>query len=393
MSDGASDSENPIGRARLHFDTLAAHAAVADPSTGALTPPIHLSTTFERDDEGMLVGDYLYSRSNNPNRAMLEQSLAELEGGGAGIAFASGSAASMAILHCLDPGDHVIAPASCYYAVREQLLTIFSNWGLHVTFVDMSRLDTLEQALARPTRLVWIETPSNPLVAVTDIAAAASLAHRAGALVLADNSWATPALQRPLRLGADFVMHSTTKYLGGHHDVTGGAIIARESGPLVDRLRSLQDLGGAVPSPFDCWLVLRGIRTLPIRMRAHSAAARSLADFVAGHPAVSKVHYPGLPSDPGHAIAERQMSDFGGVLSIRLRGGREAALHVVRSVRLFRRATSFAGPESLIEHRASIEPPGNGTPDDLLRLSVGLENEVDLIADLERALAALPLPA
>jgi len=386
MSATAPASEKPIDRAGLHFDTLAAHATIADSSTGALTPPIHLSTTFARDEQGKLVGDYIYSRSNNPNRVMLEHCLAELEGGEVGIAFASGSAATLAVLQCLDPGDHVIAPASCYYAVREQLLTIFSRWGLHFTFVDMSRLDMLEQALARPTKLVWIETPSNPLITVTDIAAAAALAHGAGARVLADNSWATPALQRPLWLGADFVLHSTTKYLGGHHDVTGGAIIARESEPLVDRLRSLQDLGGAVPSPFDCWLVLRGIRTLPIRMRAHSAAARSLADFVAGHPKVSMVHYPGLPSDPGHAIAARQMADFGGVLSIRVRGGREAALDVAGRVRLFRRATSLAGPESLVEHRASVEPPGSGTPDDLLRLSVGLENEADLIADLERAL-------
>ena len=362
-----------------------------DPATGAVTPPIHLSTTFERAPDGALgPHGFLYTREDNPTRRALERCLAELEGGAACAAFASGSAATAAIFQALRPGDHVLAPHDAYYGSTKLLRELFAPWGLEASFVDMTDPAAVERALRPATRLVWIETPSNPLLRITDIARVAAIARAHGARVAVDATWATPAITRPLALGADLVMHATTKYLGGHGDVLGGAVIAREADDAFARIRQVQRSAGAVPSPFECWLVLRGVRTLPWRMRAHSANAAAVARFLEEHPRVACVHYPGLPSHAGHEVAARQMAAFGGMLSFEVRSEpgreRETALAVAARCRLVTRATSLGGSESLIEHRASVEPPGTGTPEALLRVSVGLEHEADLIADFAQAL-------
>ena len=375
----------------MKFETIAAQAAhQIDAATGAVAPPIYLSTTFERDVDGEYSRGFVYSRTDNPNRRALEQCLAMLEGGEAGnaqaAAFGSGSAATAAVFQALAPGDHVIAPDDCYHGTSRMLREVFAPWGLETAFVDMTDADTVQSAVQPNTRLVWVETPSNPLLKITDIARMAGIAHSAGALCACDNTWASPMLQRPFDLDADLVVHSTTKYLSGHEDVTGGAVIAREDSDIFRRIRLIQNLCGAVPSPFDCWLTLRGVRTLPARMPYHSANAGRLARFLHDNPRVSAVHYPGLPDHPGHEIATRQMADFGGMLSFQVAGGRDAAMDVAARVQLFVRATSLGGTQSLIEHRASIEGPATQTPDDLLRVSVGLENADDLIADLAQAL-------
>lgn len=373
----------------MRIETLAVHAGhTVDPSTGAVTPPIHLSSTFERDPDGGYHSGHVYTRTSNPNRASVEQALALLEGGSTAIAYASGSAATQAIFQALAPGDHVIAPNDAYYGTLRQLREIFVPWGLAVDVVDMADLDAVERALRPTTRIVWVETPSNPLVRVVDIARLAELAHSVHARCVVDNTWATPVLQLPLREGADLVMHSTTKYLGGHSDLLGGALVARTTDEFAERLSAIQKLGGAVPSPFDCWLLLRGMRTLPWRVRAHCDNAGLVANYLASHPKVEAVHYPGLPSHPGHEIARRQMNDFGGMLSVQIRGGRESALELTRRLRLFTRATSLGGAESLIEHRASVEGAVTLAPENLLRVSVGLEHPDDLIEDLEAGLKA-----
>lgn len=377
----------------MNRETIAAQAAHnIDPATGAVAPPIYLSTTFERDPDGDYSRGFVYSRSDNPNRRALEDLLALLEGGDSGeavaAAFASGSAATGTVLQALAPGDHVIAPDDCYHGTARLLREVFAPWGLQATFVDMTDADNVRRAVQPNTRLVWVETPSNPLLKITDIAEMASIARSANALCACDNTWASPMLQSPLSLGADLVVHSTTKYLGGHEDVTGGAVVARADTDFFQRIRLIQNLYGAAPSPFDCWLTVRGIRTLHVRMPAHCANADRIARFLHDHPNVAAVHYPGLPEHPGHAVAARQMSDFGGMLSFQVAGGRDAAMRVAASVRLFVRATSLGGTQSLIEHRASIEGPDSTTPDDLLRVSVGLENADDLIADLAQALDA-----
>ena len=371
----------------MRIETLAAHAGHAvDPSTGAVTPPIHLSTTFEREPDGSYRQGFLYARTSNPTRGLLERSLAEIEGGASAIAFSSGLAATNAVFQVLAPGDHVIAPEDAYYGTLKLLREVFGPWGLQFDACDMSDLSAVERLLRPNTKIVWVETPSNPLLRVVDIAALAELAHRVGARCVVDNTWATPVLQRPLALGADLVMHSTTKYLGGHSDLVGGALVARADDDYTAKLRALQGLGGAIPSPFDCWLLLRGIRSLPWRMRGHCANAAAVARFLSTHKAIEAVHFPGLPSHPAHDIAARQMSDFGGMLSIQVRGGEAAAIALTNRLTLFTRATSLGGPESLIEHRASVEGPTTISPRNLLRVSVGLENAEDLIEDLERAL-------
>ncbi len=372
----------------MRFETLAVHAGHKDDAeAGAVTPPIHLSTTFERNEDGSYPFGYIYARGGNPNRTGLEECLAALEGGAGCAAFASGSAATMAVFQTLSPGDHVIASTDVYHGTARMLVEIFARWGLETTFVDMTELSQVEAAVGPATKLIWTETPSNPQLKVTDIAEVAGIAHRAGASCVCDNTWATPALQRPLTLGADLVVHSTTKYLGGHSDVTGGAVVSQENSDLFNKIRTIQNSGGAVPSPFDCWLVLRGIRSLPYRMRAHSENAGAVAAFLSRHPAVEAVYYPGLEGHPGHPIASRQMSRFGGMISIEVRGGKEAAVAVAAKVALFTRATSLGGTNSLIEHRASMEGPQTRTPANLLRLSVGLENPEDLVEDLAQALA------
>lgn len=371
----------------MRIETLVVHAGHSpDAATGAVAPPIHLSTNFAREADGTLPHGFLYARSENPTRRALEGALASLEGGVTALAFASGMAATSAVFQALAAGDHVIAPNDAYYGTGKLLREVFHRWGLASTFVDLTDRAAVRGAVTPRTRLIWMETPSNPTLAVTDIAAVVEIAHGAGALAACDNTWATPLLQRPLELGADVVMHATTKYLAGHGDVTGGALILREDGDLATRLRLSQTVGGAVPSPFDCWLVHRGMRTLAYRMRGHCDNAERVAEYLAGHRAVEAVHYPGLSSDPGHTTARRQMARYGGMVSVQIRGGAEAALAVVARVRLFTRATSLGGPESLIEHRASSEGPGSRTPPGLLRLSVGLEHPDDLVEDLAQAL-------
>jgi cystathionine gamma-synthase len=372
----------------MRLETLAVHAGRrVDPSTGAVTPAIQPSTTFEREPDGSYPRGFLYARNANPNRNALEECLAALEGGAAAAAFASASAATSAVFLALQPGDHVVAPTDAYHGTSRLLRETFSRWGLEATFVDTTDAGAVRRALDRRTRLVWVETPSNPLWKVTDIAAIGELAHAAGARYVCDNTTATPVLQSPFRLGADLVVHATTKFLGGHADVLGGAVVTKTHDPFFETIRAIQATGGAVPSPFDCWLVLRGIRTLPYRMRAHSENALRVATFLARHPRVEAVHYPGLPSHTGHDIARSQMAQFGGMVSAQVRGDRDRALAVAARVRVFTRATSFGGTESLVEHRASIEGPGTRTPANLLRLSIGLENADDLIEDLDQALA------
>ncbi len=372
----------------MHIETLAVHAGhTVDQATGAVTPPIHLSTTFERAPDGAFhKAGFYYARHGNPNRAALEACVAALEGGVAAAAFASGAAATMSILQALSPGDHVIAPTDAYHGTIILLRDILGPWGLEATFVDMADPATVERVLRPRTRLIWVETPSNPLLRVSDIVAIARIARSAGARCVVDNTWASPVLQRPFELGADLALHATTKYLGGHCDVLGGVVVSRTDDEFFQRIRNVQIQGGAVAAPFDCWLVLRGIRTLPYRMRGHCENARTVAAFLARHPRVEAVHYPGLPEHPGHAVAARQMKDFGGMLSFQVRGGKDEALAAAARLHIITRATSLGGPDTLIEHRASIEPPDKGTPQNLLRLSVGLEHPEDLIKDLTQAL-------
>ena len=374
----------------MRIETLAVHAGHApDPVSGAVTPPIHLSSTFERDVDGSYRAGHIYGRTSNPNRDSLEQALAALEGGSAAIAYGSGSAATLAVFQSLSPGDHVLAPNDAYYGTLRQLREIFARWGLLSDVVDMTDLDAVKRAMRPTTKVVWVETPSNPLVRIVDITALADLAHAGGALCMVDNTWATPVLQRPLELGADVAMHSTTKYLGGHSDLLGGALVLRDAGVLADALRVTQAVAGAIPSPFDCWLVMRGIRTLPWRMRAHCANAKAIAEFLSGHRAVSAVHYPGLSTHAGHSLATRQMSDFGGMLSVQVGRNAEKSMAFTGRLKLFTRATSLGGSESLIEHRASVEGEHTLAPDNLLRISVGLENVEDLIEDLGQALESV----
>ena len=379
----------------MRIETLAVHAGhIIDPATGAVSSPIHLSTTFERDIEGTYSRGFMYTRNNNPNRQALEQGISALEGGAGAAAFASGTGASMSIFQTLVPGDHVLAHVDAYYGTSRLLREIFRRWGLDISFVDMSDLSAVEKALQSKTKLAWMETPSNPLLKIVDLAAVAKIVHGTDAICVCDNTWA-PTLQRPFDLGADLILHSTTKYFGGHCDVLGGIVVAKTESDFFKRIKSIQYEGGAVPSPFDCWLILRGMRTLPWRMRAHSENAMKVADFLSGHSKVARVHYPGLKSHPGHEIAAKQMSTqsagsedklFGGMLSFEAKDGRDAAMSVAAKTKIFTRATSLGGVESLIEHRASIEGTGTTSPEGLLRLSIGLENAADLIEDLDQAL-------
>ena len=372
----------------MRIETIAVHAGHApDVATGAVTPPIHLSTTFEREPDLSYRGGHLYARYSNPNRLALEACLGQLEGGGAAACFSSGSSATSAVLQALQPGAHVLLPADAYYGTIKLARDIFGRWGLTFSCVEMTDPRNVERAITRETKLVWLESPSNPLVRVVDIAAAVKLARAAGAWTVVDNTWATPVLQRPLDLGADIVMHSTTKYLGGHSDVLGGALVApAEDHPLFAQARAVQQAGGAVPSPFECWLTMRGIRTLPWRVRAMTENAKRVADFLNTHKRVEAVHYPGLASHAGHEIARRQMTAPGAMLSVQVRGGRQAAIDMTNRLKLVTRATSLGGTESLIEHRHSVEGPDTRSPENLLRVSIGLEHHEDLIEDFDQAL-------
>jgi cystathionine gamma-synthase len=375
----------------MKIETRAVHAGRhIDAGTGAVTPPICLSTTFERSPEGDYPRGYVYSRDNNPNRRALEECLADLEGGTQALSFSSGLAVATAVVQGLGAGAHILAPDDVYWGFRKVVGGLFERWPLQVTYVDMTDLDAVRAALRPATRLIWLETPSNPLLKLTDLAAIARLAHAAPTRVMTvcDGTFATPVLQRPLELGVDMVAHSTTKYIGGHSDVIGGALITREPNELFERARLAQKYGGSVPSPFDCWLTLRGLDTFPYRVRAQSENGMRVARFLAAHPAVEKVHYPGLECHPGHTIAVRQMSAFGGMLSFQVRGGRDTAMGVVARCQLFIRATSLGGAHSLVEHRASVEGPDSKTPQNLIRLSIGLEHADDLTDDLAQALGA-----
>ncbi|HYC50573.1 MAG TPA: aminotransferase class I/II-fold pyridoxal phosphate-dependent enzyme, partial [Gemmatimonadaceae bacterium] len=334
----------------MKIETIAVHAGHAtDVTTGAVTPPIHMSTTFERDPELGFRGGHLYTRYSNPNRQALESCLTQLEGGGASACFASGSAATSAVLQCLGPDDHILLPEDAYYGTIRIARDVFGPWRLQFTAVDMTDVANVERAMTKATRLIWIETPSNPLVRVVDIAALTGLARNKKVFSVVDNTWATPVLQRPLSLGADLVMHATTKYLGGHSDVLGGAIVApTEEHPLFAKIRGIQMMGGAVPSPFECWLTMRGIRTLPWRVRGMTENAKRVAEFLASHRRVEAVHYPGLSSHAGHAIAREQMSAPGAMLSFQVRGGRDASIAMSNRLKIFTRATSLGGTESLI---------------------------------------------
>ena len=373
----------------MKIETRAVHAGRhIDPATGAVTAPIHLSTTFERSPAGEYPLGFSYSREGNPNRRALEECLADLEGGSEALVFSSGLAVATALVQGLEPGDHLLAPDDVYWGLRKVIGDVFGKWGLETTYVDMTDLEQVRQSIRPNTRLLWVETPSNPLMKVTDLAAIAAIARQPGSPVMTvcDGTFATPVLQHPLDCGIDMVCHSTTKYISGHSDVVGGALITRHQNYLFERARRAQRYGGAVPSPFDCWLSLRGIDTLPLRVRAHSDNALRLARYLKAHPAVESVHYPGLPDHPGHEIAARQMSAFGGMLSFQVIGNRETAMAVAARCKLFIRATSLGGAHSLIEHRASVEGPQTRTPQNLLRVSVGLEHPDDLIADLDQAL-------
>jgi cystathionine gamma-lyase len=375
------------------FSTRAIHAGQdPDPATGAVITPIYATSTYAQAAPGDHKG-YEYSRSGNPTRAALEACLAALEGGERGLAFASGLAATTAVLSLLKPGDEVVAAADLYGGTYRLLERVFKPWGLATRYTDDATPAGFEKLLTRATRLVWIETPTNPLLTILDIAALAQVAHRAGALLAVDNTFASPYLQQPIRLGADLVIHSTTKYLGGHSDVVGGAVVGRRE--LLGPIAFYQNAAGAVPGPFDCFLTLRGLKTLALRMDRHGSNARRLAAWLVEQPRVEKVYYPGLRTHPGHDLAARQMRDFGGMISVRLAGGRDGALRFMTRTKLFTLAESLGGVESLVCHPATMTHASipadvrqaRGVDDGLVRLSVGIEDVEDLQQDLGQALS------
>lgn len=378
----------------MRFETRAIHDGQApDPLTGAVTVPVYQTSTFQQDAIGKPRG-YEYSRSGNPTRTALETALASLESGRHGLAFASGVAATTAVLSLLRPGDHVVAGDDLYGGTYRLFERVFKPWGISFDYAPATDADALASAIRPETRLVWLETPTNPLLRIVDIARVAAAARARGVRVAVDNTFASPYLQRPLELGADIVVHSATKYLGGHSDLIGGAVVVSD-GALFERIRYYQNAAGAVPGPWDCWLLLRGLKTLAPRMQAHCRNARAIAEWLARHPRVERVHYPGLPSHPQHALAAHQMSEFGGMVSFELAGGFPAVERFVGRVKLFILAESLGGVESLVCYppkmtHAAIPPSERrrrGIGDNLVRLSVGIEHPDDLIEDLEQALA------
>ncbi|GAB7181242.1 cystathionine gamma-synthase [Kitasatospora sp. Ki12] len=374
------------------FETLAIHAGQeADPQTGAVVTPIYQVSTYKQDGVGGLRGGYEYSRSANPTRTALEECLAALEGGSRGLAFASGLAAEDTLLRTiLKPGDHIVIPNDAYGGTFRLFAKVLTRWGVEFSVANTQDLSTVREAIRPNTRAVWVETPSNPLLGITDLTALAEIAHGAGALLVVDNTFASPYLQQPIALGADAVVHSTTKYMGGHSDVVGGALVLADAA-LGEEVAYHQNAMGAVSGPFDAWLVLRGIKTLGVRMDRHSSNAEKVAELLASHPKVSQVLYPGLPEHPGHEIAAKQMKAFGGMVSFRVQGGEEAAVEVCNRAQLFTLGESLGGVESLIEHpgrmtHASVAGSALEVPADLVRVSVGIESIDDLLADLKQAL-------
>ena len=370
------------------LETIAVHAGgEPDPATGALAPPLHFATTFQHGAAGERVAGYEYQREGNPTNDRLRTAIAALEGGEAALTFASGMAAITALLESIPANSRIVIPDDCYTGLRVLCAEFLPERGVHATHVDMADLDAVRAACAEGVAAIWAETPSNPRLRVCDIAALADIAHAQDALLVCDNTFATPILQRPLALGADVVMHSTTKYFGGHSDVLGGALAFARRDGMYDRVAHRLHVTGASLAPFSAWLTLRGCRSLPPRMAWHCRNARRVAEFLATRDEIERVNYPGLDTHPEHAIAARQMSDFGGMLSIEFRGGREAALAFAGRLKLFINATSLGGCESLVEHRASVEGSNPVSPQNLIRMSVGLEHVDDLLADLEQALA------
>ena len=373
----------------LKPETIAAQAlGWIDETTRAITPPIHVSSTYLRDDDNQYRSGRVYARADNPAFDQAEAVLAKLENGAQAALFASGMAAATAVFQALAPGDHVLAPQMMYWSLRNWLMGFATHWGLQVELVDMTDVAAVQAAI-RPgkTKLVWVETPANPMWTITDISATAAVAHAAGALLAVDSTVASPVITRPLDLGADIVMHAATKYLNGHSDLIAGALVTREDNDFWQRVKKIRAQNGATLGSFEAWLLLRGMRTLYLRVRAASQSAQRVAEYFSAHPLVSEVLYPGLPGAHGYAVAQKQMpGGFGGMLSIRAAGGEAAAIATAAKVALWKRATSLGGTESLIEHRASVEGAGSPVPTDLLRLSVGIEDADDLIADLEQAL-------
>ena len=373
--------------------TKAIHAGFRpDPATGAVNAPIYASSTFAQDGVGGLRGGYEYARTGNPTRTALEASLAAVEEAQYGRAFASGMAATDCALRAvLRPGDHVVMPDDAYGGTFRLIDKVFTQWGIDYTAVSLADLDAVGAAITPQTKLIWVETPTNPLLSIADIAGIAQIAGASNAKVLVDNTFASPALQQPLTLGADIVLHSTTKYIGGHSDVVGGALLTSDE-ELDASFAFLQNGAGAVAGPFDAYLTMRGLKTLVLRMRQHSENAALVAEFLAEHPAIATVLYPGLPSHPGHEVAAKQMSGFGGMVSVRMRGGAQAARDLCSRTEVFILAESLGGVESLIEHPGAMTHASTAgsqleVPDDLVRLSVGIEDSADLLADLEQALA------
>jgi cystathionine gamma-synthase len=368
-------------------ETIAIHASnIIKSATGDVTPPLSLSTTFFREEDGNYPGGHIYSRISNPNRSALENTVAKLEYGEDAAAFASGNASGMSLFQALKAGSHIIAPDDMYWGFKKQLLTIFAD-TLEFDFIDQTNLELVRSTIKSNTRLIWIETPSNPLLKVTDIEEIAKIAKSANVTMACDSTFASPILQNPILLGADLVMHSSTKYLGGHSDILGGILVTAKKDELWEKIKNVQQIGGSVPSPFDCYLLTRSIKTLAYRMKGHCENGRKVAQYLLNHENVEDVYYPGLPSHPQHEIAKKQMKDFGGMMSFLVKGDEKVTAKVVNKVRLFAQATSLGGVESLIEHRFSVEGPDSKTPKNLVRISVGLEHIDDIIADLEQALA------
>jgi cystathionine gamma-synthase len=370
----------------MKIETIAIHAGNHnDKSSKAVIQPITMSTTFVREADGSFPGGYIYSRSSNPNRTSLENVLAKLEGGIDAAAFSSGNAAGMSVFQTLKPGMHIIGPDDMYHGLRNQIKTLFADI-LEFDFIDINDPTVLAAHIKPNTGLIWVETPSNPLLKITDIKAIVAIARKHNIKVVCDNTFATPIGQQPLALGADMVMYSSTKYFGGHSDLMGGALIIGKKGEWWAKIRQVQEMGGAIPSPMDCYYLTRSIKTLPYRVKGHVHNAQLLAEYLESHPKIERVMYPGLLSHPQHATATEQMLNFGGMLSFCVKGGSDEARKVINKLKLFTQATSLGGVESLIEHRASVEGPDTKTPHNLLRVSVGLEHIDDLIKDLMQAL-------
>lgn len=370
-----------------HIETLAIHGSMkgSKPENSPIVPGIEMSTIYEHRKTGHLEGDLKYTRLDNPNRIQLENVLCGLEKGAEAAAFSSGIAAINAVFQTLEHGDHVLLPSDVYFGTRKLMWEFANRWGLEVDFIDMTDVNRLEQACKPNTKMIWVETPSNPQMLITDLEAVVQLAKTKNLVVAVDNTWPTPFNLNPLSFGVDLVIHSTTKYLGGHSDLLGGAVIARESGALMDRVRSVQVVQGGVPSPFDAWMLCRSIRSFPYRMRAHNENALEVAHFLCTLPGIEQVYFPGLASHPGHAIAKRQMRHFGGMISFLVEGDQRLATRIVSNTKIIQAATSLGGIESIWEHRKSSEGPLSETPENLIRLSVGLEHVEDLKEDIEQA--------